>query len=347
MRNNLTRNRAATARAAGLVTVVAAMTVGLSACAGTGGGKDVNIAGFSVLKSANAAVIADFQKTADGKGVTFGQSYQASGTQARSVIAGQPADEVHLALEPDMAKVVAAGKVASTWNSGPNQGILTQSVVVLVVRKGNPDHITGWDDLAKPGIKIVTPNPGSSGSAKWNILAAYGSQIAEGKSASQAKAYLQKVVNNVVSWPSSASDATSTFVSGNVGDVEIAYESDAIAARRAGAAIDYVVPSTTLLIQEPGAVTKTASKDAKNFLAYQLSPAGQKVYAEYGFRPLASAQVTGETVKGAEDPSNPYPTPAKLLTIDDSIFGGWTAANTFFFGNSGLATTLIAATGKS
>lgn len=341
MRNNLTRNRTATARVAGLMTV-AALTVGLSACAGTGSGAgNVNIVGFSVLKSANAAVIKDFKSTAVGKNVTFTQSYDASGSQSRAVLAGLPADEVHLSLDPDVTKLVSAGLVPSSWDAGSNQGILTQSVVVIVVRQGNPKHITSWDDLIKPGIKIVTPNPGSSGSAKWNILAAYGSQIAEGKSKTAAADYLKKFVSNVAVWPDSGSKATAAFLSGT-GDVLISYENEAIAARRAGDPVDYIVPSSTLLIQNPGTVTRAATKAAKDFLAFQLSAEGQKDYAEYGFRPLVPEP--GVTVKGAENPGDPFPTPAKLLTIE-ADFGGWTAANAFFFGDGGLVTHLIA--GKS
>ena len=341
MRDHLTKSRF------GVAAVIAAGAVGLAACAGTGGsstgGASVSVVGFSVLKSANAAVIQDFQSTAQGKGVTFTQSYDASGAQSRAVLAGLPADEVHLSLGPDVSKLADAGIVASNWNAGPTKGIVTQSVVVIVVRKGNPKHITGWNDLIKPGIKIVTPNPGSSGSAKWNILAAYGSQIAAGKSKAEATAYLKKFIGNVATWPDSGSKATAAFT-GGTGDVLISYENEAIAARRSGAAVDYIVPSSTLLIQNPGAVTKKAPQAAKDFLAFQLSAEGQKDYASFGFRPLTPEP--GITVKGAENPSDPFPTPAKLLTITQD-FGGWKAANALFFGDGGLVTKLIAAAGTA
>ena len=344
MRKDLTRNRLGVATG---TVAIAALSLGLAACAGTGasatGKQSVNVVGFSVLKSANAAVIKDFQSTAQGNDVTFTQSYDASGAQSRAVLAGLPADEVHLSLEPDVAKLVDAGIVPATWNSGANKGIVTQSVVVLVVRKGNPKHITGWNDLIKPGIKIVTPNPGSSGSAKWNILAAYGSQIAAGRTAAQAQTYLKSFVKNVATWPDSGSKATAAFI-GGTGDVLISYENEAIAARRAGDAVDYIVPSSTLLIQNPGAVTKSAPQAAKDFLAFQLSAEGQKDYATYGFRPLTPEP--GIQVKGAENPSDPFPTPAKLLTIDKD-FGGWKAANKLFFGDTGLVTKLVAAAGTA
>ncbi|GAC1380910.1 MAG: sulfate ABC transporter substrate-binding protein [Marmoricola sp.] len=341
MRNRPIRNRL------GIAGVIAVASVGLTACAGTGGtasgSQNVSVVGFSVLKSANAAVIKDFQSTANGKGVTFSQSYDASGAQSRAVLAGLPADEVHLSLAPDVSKLAKAGIVASDWNAGPNKGVITQSVVVIVVRKGNPKHITGWDDLIKPGVKIVTPNPGSSGSAKWNVLAAYGSQIAAGKSKVDAADYLKRFIGNVVTWPDSGSKATAAFV-GGTGDVLISYENEAIAARRAGDAVDYIVPSSTLLIQNPGAVTKNAPQAAKDFLAFQLSAEGQKDYATYGFRPLTPEPAI--TVQGAENPTDPFPTPAKLLTIGKD-FGGWTAANASFFGDAGLVTKLIAAAGTA
>jgi len=341
-----------TRRATGRVVALAgvsAVALTLAGCAGTsasGGsdGKSVSIAGFSVLQTANKQVIADFNKTADGKGVKFTQSYGASGDQARAVLGGLKADEVHLSLEPDVQKLVDGGIVDKNWASGANKGVITQSVVVLVVRKGNPKHITGWNDLAKPGIKIVTPNPGSSGSAKWNILAAYGSQIAQGKSPAQATDFLKKLIGNAVSLPSSGHDATTAFQSGT-GDVLLSYEDEAIEARQAGADFDYIVPAQTLLIQNTGALTKDASASAKKFLDFQLSTQGQTDYAEQGFRPLDSSIKVD--VKGANDPSNPFPTPAKLLTIDQD-FGGWDAANTKFFDDTnGLVTKLLAAAGKS
>lgn len=323
--------------------------VGLTGCAGASAsnGSDknaVSIAGFSVLQTANKQVISDFQKTPAGKDVTFKQSYGASGDQARAVISGLHADEVHLSLEPDLQKLVDEGLVAKDWNAGANKGVLTQSVVVLVVRKGNPKHITGWDDLTKPGIKIVTPNPGSSGSAKWNILAAYGSQIAQGRTPTQATEYLKQLIGNIAALPGSGHDATTAF-QGGTGDVLLSYEEEAIEARQAGADFDYVVPDQTLLIQNPGAVTTDASAAAKSFLAFQLSAAGQTDYAEQGFRPLDSSIKV--PVQGANDPNKPFPTPATLLTIDKD-FGGWDAANTKFFDeNNGIVIKLLADAGKS
>jgi sulfate transport system substrate-binding protein len=311
---------------------------------GSGDKQSVSIVGFSILKTANKQVIADFKKTDAGKGVTFKESYGASGDQARAVIAGLEADEVHLSLEPDMTKLTDEKLVTDEWKSGDNKGIATQSVVAIVVRKGNPKGIEGWDDLAKPGVKIVTPNPGSSGSAKWNILAAYGHVLANGGSEADAQAYLKKFLGNVAAFPGSGKDATTAF-EGGTGDVLLSYENEAIQARAAGADFDYIVPDQTLLIQNPAAVTKDASKAAKAFLDFQLSKDGQTDYAKQGFRPLDDSIEVD--VKGANDPSAAFPTPKTLLTIDDD-FGGWSEANTKYFDEKdGIVTKLIAASGKS
>ena len=335
---------AGTAAAAATVLMTGALTGCGASASGSSDKNSVSIAGFSVMQAANKQVISDFQKTSAGKGVTFKQSYGASGDQARAIISGLHADEAHLSLEPDVGKLVDAKLVDPSWKDTPTKGILTQSVVVIVVRKGNPKHITGWNDLVKPGVKIVTPNPGSSGSAKWNILAAWGQVLANGGTEKDAQAYLTKFLGNVAALPGSGRDATTAF-EGGTGDVLLSYENEAIEARQGGADFDYVVPPQTLLIQNPVALTKDASAAAKKFLAFQESTAGQTDYAKEGFRPLdPSIKVD---VEGANDPANPFPAPQKLLTIDGD-FGGWSAANTKFFDEKdGIITKLLAASGKS
>jgi sulfate transport system substrate-binding protein len=333
------------AAAASLVGALALSGCGGSsgASGGGGGGGTVNLVGFSILEQANKQVIADFGKTSAGSGVTFKQSYGASGDQSRAVLGGQKADLVHLSLEPDVQKLVDAKLVAPSWKSGANKGIVTQSVVVMVVRKGNPKGIKTWDDLVKPGVKIITPNPASSGSAKWNILAAYGHVLANGGSPAEASAYLTKFFKNVAALPGSGRDATTAFQGGN-GDVLLSYENEAILARQSGADFDYVVPDEDLLIENPGAVTTSASAPAKSFLKFLTGKKAQTDYAEEGFRPLDSS--IKPEVKGANDPSDPFPTPQKLLTIDKD-FGGWASANTKFFDEkSGLVTKIQQQTGK-
>ncbi|MGZ4446163.1 MAG: sulfate ABC transporter substrate-binding protein [Nocardioides sp.] len=331
------------AAVAGAATGVLALT-GCSSDSSASSANTINVVGYSVLEQANAGVIDAFKQTSAGKGVDFKESYGASGDQARAVIAGQKADEVHLSLEPDVSKLVDEGIVADDWKNNDTKGICTQSVVVMVVKSGNPKHIDSWDDLTKPGIGIVTPNPASSGSAKWNLLAAYGSVLADGGSDADAQAYMKKFFGNVAALPDSGRDATTAFTSGT-GDVLLSYENEAILARQSGTDFDYVVPDSTLLIQNPCAVTKDAPSVAQKFLDFQKSAEGQKLYAATGYRPLVD--IPGLTVKGANDESNPFPQPQKLLTIDDD-FGGWADANTRFFDeNDGIITKIQAESASS
>ncbi|WP_148613667.1 sulfate ABC transporter substrate-binding protein [Nocardioides rubriscoriae] len=315
-----------------------ATTAGVLALTGcssdSGDGDNVTVVGYSVLESANENLFKAFQDTDAGKDVTFdGPSYGASGEQSRGVADGQKADLVHFSLEPDMSRLVDAGLVADDWKDNETKGICTQSVVVMVVKPGNPKGIEGWDDLVRDDVSIVTPNPASSGSAKWNLLAAYGDEIAQGGTEEEAKAYMEKFFDNVAALPDSGRDATTAFTSGT-GDVLLSYENEAILARQNGTDFDYVVPDTTLLIENPCAVTEDAENpDAANaFLDFQKSTEGQTLYAETGFRPLPSAGVTDVTVKGANDEADPFPEPTTLLTIDDD-FNGWDEANDLYFGD--------------
>jgi sulfate/thiosulfate transport system substrate-binding protein len=320
----------------------ALVVAGVLALTGCGSSKQtVNVVGFSVMQQANDKVFTAFEDTDAGKDVKLVGSYGASGSMRDSVLGGAKADEVHLSLEPDVQKLVAAGKVASDWKNNATNGICTDTIVVFGVRKGNPKNIHTWADLVKPGVQIVTPDPGSSGSAKWNLLAAYGAAMTSGGSDAAAQDYMKKFMANVVSWPSSGRDATTTFT-GGTGDVLLSYENEVILARQTGTDLDYVVPDTSLLIQNPCAVTTGAPQAATDFLNFQKSPAGQKLYAETGFRPLPGVNVGSYTVSGANDPSNPYPQPAHLLTVDHD-FGGWAAADPKYFDSTnGIITKLKA-----
>ncbi|MCW2497447.1 extracellular solute-binding protein [Jatrophihabitans sp.] len=286
----------------------------------------VNIVGFSTPKLAYGAAETAFKATPAGAGVSFSESYGPSGSQSKAVAAGQPADYVALSLEPDVAKLVPKF-IDASWDSNATQGIVSQSIVVIAVRPGNPKHICGWSDLIKSGIKIVTPDPATSGSAKWNIMAAYSHVLEDGGTAAQGQAYLKSFFKNVVAKPDSGADATTTFLAGT-GDALISYENEAIGARQAGKKLDYVVPKESLLIQNPGAVTVKAGQSAKDFLAYIQSTAGQTVFAAKGFRPVTKGVTVG-SVAGANDPSNPFPNPEKLETIAN--LGGWDKVNTEFF----------------
>jgi sulfate/thiosulfate transport system substrate-binding protein len=322
-----------------VVATVAALTaaaIGLSGCASTTGAKNkLAIVAYSVPKPAYDALSAAFVKTADGKDVKFSSSYGPSGTQSKAVLGGQNASYVAFSVEPDLTKLVPK-YVDATWNSGPTKGLVSKSVVVIVVRKGNPLGIKGWNDLTKPGVKIVTPDPASSGSAKWNILAAYSHTLAEGGSAADARTYLKDFFGHVVSRAASGAVATQQFVSGT-GNVLISYEDEAIAARQAGDAVDYIVPNETFQIENPAAVTKDAPASAGKFLDYVESEAGQQIFASKGFRPVLPGVKVG-TVQGANDPSNPFPAVAKLTTIAD--LGGWSKVNDTFFGDDGFVTQI-------
>jgi sulfate/thiosulfate-binding protein len=324
----------------------AAGALALSGCSGDSAadtGDSVDVVGYSVLQQANEGVIDAFNDTDQGADVDVKGSYGASGDQSRAVVAGQDADEVHLSLEPDVTRLVDEGIVAEDWKDNATSGICTQSVVVMVVKTGNPEGIDSWDDLAKPGVGIVTPNPASSGSAKWNLLAAYGAVVADGGSAADADAYMKRFFANVVALPDSGRDATTAFTSGT-GDVLLSYENEAILARQSGTEFDYVIPDSTLLIENPCALTEDASDSAQAFLDFQTSADGQKLYAETGYRPLVD--VGDVEVEGANDSSDPFPDPQTLLTIDDD-FGGWDEANTKYFDeNDGILTKIQAEAGQ-
>jgi sulfate/thiosulfate-binding protein len=324
--------------------------LGLSACGGADAAGDkkgavIDLVAYSTPQIAFQKIEPLFEKTAAGKGVTFKESYGPSGDQSRAVENGQPADFVNFSLESDVTRLVDSKQVDADWKTATgHDGIVADSVVVLVVRKGNPKHIKGWDDLIKPGVGIVTPNPASSGGARWNTLAAWGHVIANGGTEADAKKYLTSYFKNAVSLPGSARDALTSFTSGN-GDVLVSYENEAILARQKGEDVDYIVPDQTLLIETPAAVTVDAPKAASDFTKFLFTKPAQSEFLQSGYRPVVDG-VTGD-VEGANDPSNPFPTPKTLLTISKD-FGGWDAAKKKFFDEeNGIVTLIQIATGTS
>ncbi len=288
---------------------------------------------YSTPKKAYDKLIPVFEQTAAGKGVTFTESFGASGSQSRAVDSGQPADVVAFSTTPDITRLVKDGLVANGWDANAEKGIVTDSVVVLVVRKGNPKQVTGWDDLIKRGIDVITPNPSTSGSARWNILAAYGAELKAGKTPAQALAYVKTLLTkNVSVQPSSASSALQTFTSGK-GDVLLDYESDALAAEKAGDAVQYIVPSQTILIQTPIAVVSKSSHpaQAQAFVNWLWTPSAQALWAKEGYRPVLPSVL--------KQFSSKFPTPPGLFTIDS--LGGWTSVDKKFFGTSNGSITKI------
>jgi sulfate transport system substrate-binding protein len=330
------------------LTVAAVAAIGLAGCSsssgsssGSGSGSKVAIVAYSVPKPAYDALEAAFTGTAKGKGAGFSASYGASGDQSRAVLNGQAADYVAFSIQPDMTKLVP-DLVDKSWNAGPTRGLVSDSVVVLAVRKGNPKAIKGWDDIIKPGVKIVTPDPSSSGSAKWNLLAAFAHGYINGGGDAGGEAYLKKFAANIVSKPESGSKATQTFLSGT-GDVLISYENEAIGAKQKGQSLDYVIPDDSFLIENPAAVTKAASQSAKDFLAFVESAAGQKIFAAKGYRPVLAGVAAGR-VAGANDPADPFPTPKTLTKIND--LGGWSAVNSKYFDKTnGIITKILDGSG--
>ncbi len=288
-----------------------------------GSGGTINLYAYAVPKPGFDKLIPAFTATAAGQGVTFQQSYGASGDQSRKVAAGATADFVNFSVEPDVTRLVDAGLVDKSWNAGPHKGIPFGSVVTIVVRKGNPKGIKDWDDLLKPGVNVVTPNPFSSGSAKWNLLAPYSAKSDGGKNAQAGLDYVSALVkDHVTTQPKSGREASDTFLQGT-GDALISYENEAIFLERGGDPVEHVTPPTTFKIENPAAVVKTSTNlaTATAFNDYIYTTAAQTLLAQAGFRPV------DETV--AKEYASSFPTPTKLWTIDD--LGGWKTVDKALF----------------
>jgi sulfate/thiosulfate transport system substrate-binding protein len=305
---------------AALLAAMALLAAGCGGSGGSGGGDKLTLVAYSTPREAYEQLIPAFQKTNAGKGIGFSQSYGSSGDQTRAIQNGLAGDVVALSLEPDMTKLVDAGLVNKDWNAGDHKGMVTDSVVVLVVRKGNPKNIRTWDDLVKPGIEVIEPNPFTSGGAKWNVMAAYGAQLKAGRTHEQAVAWLEQLFRNVPVQDKSAREALQTFIGGK-GDVMLAYENEAITAQQKKQAVDYVVPDNTILIENPIAVVNKSKNAtaAKAFVDYLLSADAQRIFADKGYRP-----VNGQVAATAT-----FPKPSGLFTIDD--LGGWSEVNKKFF----------------
>jgi sulfate/thiosulfate-binding protein len=307
-----------------LATVLVAATGIGSAAPDRSAATKLNLVAYSTPREAYAKLIPAFQKTAAGDDVDFTQSYGSSGEQTRAVKAGLEADIVALSLAPDVDELVAAGKVDAKWSKQSHKGMVTNSLVVFVVRDGNPKKIRSWNDLIRPGVEIVTPNPFTSGGARWNIMAAYGSWRKQGKTDRQAQANLLKLWKNVTVQDTSARASLNTFNSGK-GDVLLAYENEAYFSRQQGLDLQWVIPKTTILIENPIAVTKDSpDKAAANaFLRFLRTPASQQVFADFGYRPV---------VKSVENANRgKFPVRPGLFTIDQLGLGGWTKVQKRFF----------------
>ena len=306
-----------------------ALALGVSACGGDdstasggGSGGSVDLVGYSTPEEAYTEDLQPgFNGTPDGEGVEFSNSFGSSGDQSRAVEAGQPADVVHFSLEPDMTRLVDAGLVAGDWQDNEYDGIVEDSVVVFVVRSGNPENIQDWDDLVTGDVEVLTPNPFTSGGARWNLMAAYGDQVlTKGKSEEEGLAYIQSLLENVPVQDESARDSLGTFLGGK-GDVLLAYENEAIAAQDAGEDIEYTVPDSTILIETPIAVTEDADPAAQSFVDYEYTDEAQQAWADDGYRPVVKSVFSKNKDK--------FPVPPDLFTIAD--LGGWDEVTPDFF----------------
>jgi len=296
----------------------------LSGCgggsAGGQGSGSLTLVAYSTPRGAYEELIPAFEETEAGQGVTFETSYGASGEQSRAVEGGLPADVVALSLEPDVTRLVEAGLVENNWNEDEYRGMVTDSVVVLAVRNGNPKDIRGWDDLTREDIEVITPNPFTSGGARWNVMAAYGAQLEQGKSEEEATEYLRQLFANVPVQDKSARESLQTFTGGK-GDVLIAYENEVLTAQQEGEDLEYIIPDQTILIENPVAVTSESEspEQARAFVDFLRSPEAQRVFAQNGYRP-----VVGDVLAEFD-----YLTPPALFTIDD--LGGWPEVTRRFF----------------
>jgi sulfate/thiosulfate-binding protein len=280
----------------------------------------LSLVAYSTPREAYGQLIPAFQKTAAGHGVTFSQSYGASGEQSRAVASGLDADIVAFSLAPDITSLVQKKLVAKNWANDKWHGIVTRSVVVFVVRDGNPKKLKTWTDLLKPGVQIVTPNPFTSGGARWNVMAAYGGALRAGKTSKQAETYLAQMWKHVVAQPASAREGLQTFLAGR-GDVFLAYENEALFAQQKGQPVQFVIPKATILIENPIAVTSTSKNkpQAQAFLKYLRTKPAQRIFAQNGYRPV----IKGVT-QGLSFPNRP-----QLFTI--KYVGGWAKVETKFF----------------
>jgi len=305
-----------------VLAAIIAAGCGSGSASGQGDGSVALVAYSTPQQAFEEGLIPAFQNSPQGEGTSFSTSFGSSGDQKRAVEAGQKADFVDLSLEPDLVSLVDAGLVPKDWNANSHKGIITDSVVVFSVRPGNPKGIEGWEDLVSGEVEVITPNPATSGGAKWNIMAAYGSQIAQGKSEQEALDFVARIFESTSVLDDSARDSLQTFASGK-GDVLIGYENEAIQATEEGIELEYIIPDDTIQIENPAAVTEQAQspETAKAFLDFIWSRKGQQIFADYGYRPV------DESVLKAN--SDKFPVPPGLFTIEE--LGGWEKVNEEFF----------------
>lgn len=332
-----------------VVVAVAASVAMLSACGAParGGSITLVLGAYTTPREAYAkAVIPAFQKhwkEKTGQDVTFQEAYQGSGAQARAIIGGFEADIAALSLEEDIEAIREAGLITHDWRSKPNGGMVTTSVVVVAVRKGNPLGIHDWADLTRPQLNVLTPDPSTSGGAKWNIAAIYGAALrghagVEASNPEAAARLLGDVFRNVSIMDKGARESITNFEKG-VGDVAITYENEVLVGRQAGQTYEYVIPTSTILIENPVAlidvnVDKHGVRPvAEAFVEFLSSATAQRAYVTYGLRPL-DPTVAGES-------NTMFPPVKDLWKVD--FLGGWPKVSKDIFGAEGVFTKTLAA----
>ena len=316
--------------------VVAGCTEGASDVVGgvaSNAHTSITLVAYSAPEPGWSKVIPAFNASQEGKGVEVVTSYGASGDQSRGVVDGKPADLVNFSVEPDITRLVKAGKVSADWDKDATKGIPFGSVVSLVVRKGNPKNIKDWDDLLRPGVEVITPSPLSSGSAKWNLLAPYAVKSEGGRNIQAGLDFVNKLVREHVKLrPGSGREATDVFVEGS-GDVLISYENEAITTERQGKPVEHITPPQTFKIDNPLAVVTGSGHldSAIAFKNFQYTGQAQRLWAEAGFRPVDPAVAAGVR--------SMFPMPVKLWTITD--LGGWDTVDPQLFDkNTGSITKI-------
>ena len=271
---------------------------------------------------------AESWKKSTGEIVKFDASYQGSGAQARAVVGGLEADVVALSLDPDVQVIADAGLISHDWRAVGAAGMVSRSVVVLAVRKGNPKGIKDWSDLTRPDVEVLTPDVRTSGGAIWNVAAIWGGGLRGGLDEAGAEDQLSKILGRVRVMDKGARESITTFEKG-VGDVAITYENEVLVARSEGREMDYVIPPRSIRIDNPAAVVDTYAKAHGNhdlataFVAFLGTPESQRAFADYGLRPVD----TSLTPVG-------LPEPADVFTIRD--LGGWTATKAKVFDKGGV-----------
>jgi sulfate/thiosulfate transport system substrate-binding protein len=288
-----------------------------------------------LYQETNAAFTAQWQAKT-GKAITIQQSHGGSGKQARAVIDGLEADVVTLALAYDVDAIAKAGLIAPGWQKELPQGSCPYtSTIVFLVRKGNPKGIKDWGDLVRPGISVITPNPKTSGAARWSYLAAWAWALRQpGANDASAKAFITKLFKNVPVLDSGARGSTNTFVQRGLGDVLLAWENEAfLAVRELGPdKLDIVAPKMSILAEPPVAIVdKVVDKKgtralARAYLDFLYSPEGQALAAKHYYRPRSAAALA----------KAPVPFPKLELVTIDAIFGGWAKAQKTHFDDGGV-----------